>query len=128
MAVKRGSARARGMHLVSRTRQAITTLEAIRGRTLDRGTVLVSGVASSRLLLAPKQDKESTNDAYDECSRLLQKIWLNYIVPDPYSCQLLNGGLKSRERVRVDVCPSRAYAADVYRLIGDRLSAVVHHK
>ena len=27
-----------------------------------------------------------------------------------------------------DVYPSRAYAADIYRLIGDRLGAVVNHK
>ena len=33
-----------------------------------------------------------------------------------------------RERVRVDVYPSRAYAADICRLMGDRFGAVVNHK
>lgn len=75
-----------GACAVETTRVWITEAgERVRAaRRVDLSSV--PRIADPRLLLAPKQDQERTNDHEDECGRLLQKIWLDHIVPDPCSC------------------------------------------
>src|SRR6516162_673936 len=90
-----------------------------------RSIVLIPRVSDQRLFLSPEQDQDCADDGEHQRDRLIEKVGLDQALPDPRPRPALDLRLQRRQRVLVDVRPSRAHAADIDGLVRYRLGAVM---
>lgn len=101
----------------------------MRLRRQRRGPLfLISRVSDQRLFLSSEQDQDRTDDGEHERNRLIEKVGLDQALPGPWPDATLDLRLQRCERVLVDVRPGGFNAADIHRLVRDRLGAVVDQK
>src|SRR5262249_44140242 len=77
-----------------------------------RSIASIPRASDQRLFLPPEQDQDRADDGEHQRDRLIEKVGLDQVLPNPCSHPALDLRLQRRERVLVDVGPGGADAAD----------------